>query len=679
MSFMQTQTLIYIIISGIIALLLALFQYLYNTKRNRLHLFFGLLRFISYFSLLLLLVNPKIYKKSIQNIKPDLVVATDNSSSIKYLGYDNKVLSFLQAIEQNAKLNDKFSIDYYSFSSNWKSMDTMDFKGNRTNIGKVLNRINQVYKNSEPATLLISDGNQTYGQDYLYTSKNLNQIVFPVIIGDTTSYNDIRIEQLNVNRYAFLKNKFPVEVFLAYDGDGSINTVFQVSLGKSIVYNKPISFSKDNNSVKLDFTLPANSVGLKTFKAKVDPLDSEKNIINNERNFAVDVINQKTNIAVISDLVHPDLGLFKKSIEANEQRTVSILTPKEYLLKSADFQLVILYQPNSSFKSVFKRIDQIGCNVFLISGTYTDWDFLNNVQNYFKKKVSNLNEDFQTTMNINYSTFQIEDIDFESFPPLKSNFDPVEFSVNQETLLFKSINNINTEDPLLCTFEVDGRRYVFLLGEDIWKWRAQSFLNEQSFDKFDEFMGKLIQYLSTNLNKSRLNVTFEQVYNSNDDIVISAQFFNKNFELDNRANLSIVLTNKVNGEQVTFPFVFSNDQYQVNLGSLPASDYDFLVKVENESLSKKGYFKILEYSVEQQFINANVTKLQQVATNTSGKIYYIDNVNQLLEDLLNDERFQTVQVSHKNSVPLIDFRWLLGLIAISLATEWFLRKFNGLI
>jgi hypothetical protein len=40
--------------------------------------------------------------------------------------------------------------------------------------------------------------------------------VFPVVLGDTTKLLDLKINQLNVNKYAFYRNKFPVEVFLQY-------------------------------------------------------------------------------------------------------------------------------------------------------------------------------------------------------------------------------------------------------------------------------------------------------------------------------------------------------------------------------------------------------------------------------------------------------------------------------
>jgi hypothetical protein len=270
-------------------------------------------------------------------------------------------------------------------------------------------------------------------------------------------------------------------------------------------------------------------------------------------------------------------------------------------------------------------------------------------------------------------------LDVNDFPPLTSEFGEVNFSIPIETLLYKTINGTEINEPLLATFEVNNRRGAILLGEGIWRWRAQTFLHNQSFDDFDNFMGKLVQYLSSNQKKTRLNVSYESFYNGNDDVKINAQYFNKNYEFDANATINIALKNKETQDSRTFPFILKNTNYEVDLSGLTAGDYSFTVTVDNENISSSGEFKILDYNVEQQFLNANVTKLQNLATNSQGKSYFINDTNALIENLMNDARFVTIQKSSKNVVPLIDWKFLLAIIALSLSAEWFIRKYNGLI
>jgi hypothetical protein len=68
-----------------------------------------------------------------------------------------------------------------------------------------------------------------------------------------------------------------------------------------------------------------------------------------------------------------------------------------------------------------------------------------------------------------------------------------------------------------------------------------------------------------------------------------------------------------------------------------------------------------------------------LATNSNGKAYFVEDTKSLIDELLNDERFVTIQKSSKNVVPLIDWKFLLAIIALSLSAEWFIRKYNGLI
>ncbi|MEZ4802610.1 MAG: VWA domain-containing protein [Gelidibacter sp.] len=677
---MNTETVFYIILAGIIALSLALFQYIYRSKkRTTTYMLLTFLRFMTIFSVLLLLINPKLEKTTFYNEKPNLVIAIDNSESIAFLNQDSKVKELLQKLRSDKALNDYFNLEVYTFGKEVNARDSLSFEEKQSNPSLLFERLSQVFANSNSPTLLITDGNQTYGNDYEYSTHKFKQPIFPVILGDTTQYLDLKIQQLNVNRYAYLKNKFPVEVIAIYSGTDNVNSELRISSGNATVYSEKISFSKENSSKVFNLTLPANRVGVSSYKAEIIPVESEKNVVNNVKNFAVEVIDQKTNVAIVSDILHPDLGALKKSIESNEQRQAKILKPNEFINQSNDFQLVVLYQPNNSFRLVYDEVNKLNLNSFVISGVNTSWAALNGFQSFYSQTITNQTENFQPEVNLNYSTFIIDNLNFSDFPPLTSEFGQVNFSVPVETLLYKSVHGTQINEPLLATFEVNDRREAILLGEGIWRWRAQSYLDNQSFDEFDDFIGKLVQYLSSNKKKARLNVSYESFYNGTDDVKVTAQYFNKNYEFDANASINITLKNKETLDSRTFPFILKNANYEVDLSGLAAGDYSFTVQVANENVSSSGEFKILDYNVEQQFLNANVTKLQKLATNSRGVSYFIDDTSGLIENLLNDERFVTVQKSSKNVVPLIDWKFLLAIIALSLSAEWFIRKYNGLI
>ncbi|AXT49378.1 VWA domain-containing protein [Aquimarina sp. BL5] len=676
---MQTQNIGLIIIAGIIALVIALFQYMYKAKnRTKRNLFFAFLRFLSVFALLVLLINPTFRKNTYYTEKPTLVVSVDNSSSIKHLNQDQQVSQFVNQIQTNKELKERFDIKYYSFSDDLKDTISLSFNQKQTNISKALDNLDQIYKNSNAPTILVTDGNQTYGRDYQFRSNAYKQQIYPVIAGDTIKVTDTKIQQLNVNRYAYLKNKFPVEVILTYSGTENINTRFEVKSGRNMIYSQPVSFSKENNSKVINFTLAASNAGVLQYNATLIPVDNEKNKVNNSKDFAVEVIDQKTNILLISDMTHPDLGTIKKSVESNERRSLTIIKPSE--VKDIDeYQLIILYQPNARFRGVYEKIENVRKNRFTITGAKTDWAFLNKIQNKYRQEITRQTEYYLPRFNANYGTFLAENIGFEGYPPLIGTFGEINVDFSHDVLLERNVGNITTNEPMLVTIEDNGLREAVLLGEGIWRWRAQNYLDNKNFESFDDFFGKLIQYLASNKRKSRLNTISESFYYGNASIKIKAEYFTKNYEFDRRGSLNIVVKNKDRETSQTIPMLLKNNSYEADLSSLSSGNYDYTVIVTGENISRSGSFSILDYDVEQQLLNADVTKLRQVATNTEGKAYFMDQNSVLIRDLIEDQRYQAIQKSKENIVSLIDWKYLLAIIIFLLAVEWFMRKYNGLI
>ena len=497
-------------------------------------------------------------------------------------------------------------------------------------------------------------------------------------MGDTTTFLDIKIGQLNVNKYAYHKNKFPVEVFLNYSGTKSITTNFKIAQGNTILHTQTIAFSPNKKSVMLSVLLPANQVGLQIFKASISSNESEKNTYNNTKNFAVEVIDQKTKVAVISEINHPDIGALKRAIESNSQRKVTILKPNE--VKSlSDYNVLILYQPSSNFKSVFESNLIAGVNAFIITGTSTDFATLNQYQKSLSFKMSGQREDYIGSFQSQFNLFALDDIGFEQFPPLQNAFGTITTNANVEVLLSSKIRNIETKAPLLAFTENQGKRTAFLLGENIWKWRMQSHIDTRSYEKFDVFADKIIQYLSSNNSRKSLVVNHESFYNSGDAIEISAQYFNKNYELDEKARLTISVTNKNTKLNKKYDLLRSSNAFKVNLDGLAAGQYQFVVKELNSNTSYSGYFEILDFDIEKQFVNPDVKKLRQLATQTNGAVFMPNQVDELVKALLENQDYKAIEKAIVKKTSLIDWVWLLILIAISLASEWFVRKYNGML
>ena len=675
---MTTNTVLLIFLSLLIAGAYSYYNYYYKAKiKLKIHLVLAFLRFVTVFSVLLLLINPIISNKTLEIVKTPLVIAVDNSSSISNLKATKTTTDLFEKLTSNADLKEKFDIQTYRFDSDFESSDNFDFKGSQTNIDAVAKNSRSINKNVVFPTVLITDGNQTSGNDFVF-SFDPNNKVYPIAVGDTTTYLDLRVSQLNANKYAFHKNKFPVEIFLNYSGTKAITSNFSISQGNSVLNSQVVSFSPSKKSVVISALLPADKVGLQVYKASISSNEKEKNTYNNSYNFAVEVIDQRTEIALISSFNHPDLGALKRAIESNAQRKVTLLKPKE-INDLSKYNIVILYQPTIEFKSFFEKNTDLGLNTFIITGTKTDFNYLNQQQKDLVFKMSSQSESYIAEYQDNFNLFDLEDIGFSQFPPLENSFGIITTAANVNVLLGCSIRNINTNSPLLAFSENQGKRTAYLLGENSWKWRLQSHVDTKSYEKYDTFIDKTIQYLASNASKKSLVVNHDGFYNSGDAIEISAQYFNKNYEFDDKANLNITVVNRKTKAKKSYDLLKSNTDFKVNLDGLEVGKYDFVVKELNSNSVYNGYFEILDFDIEKQFVNPDLVKLTQLANQTKGQLLFPDKIDLLIKSLLENEEYKSVQKSIIKKIPLIDWVWLLIILVLSLASEWFLRKYNGML
>src|SRR5690606_16328035 len=125
---MELSTVLWMVLSLFVAGGVAWFQYFYKSAhRLRVTRVLFLLRFLAVFGILLLLINPKIIKNQYQTEKTPLVIAIDNSRSIKELNQNQTALSIKNTFENHDKLSEKYDIQFFAFDSESKLTQTFDF------------------------------------------------------------------------------------------------------------------------------------------------------------------------------------------------------------------------------------------------------------------------------------------------------------------------------------------------------------------------------------------------------------------------------------------------------------------------------------------------------------------------------------------------------------------------
>ncbi|HSM63115.1 MAG TPA: hypothetical protein VK833_04180, partial [Gillisia sp.] len=113
---MPLSTILYLTLAAILALGFVFFAYFFRNKnRGKQTYFLGGIRFISVYTLLVLLINPQIKHTELETVKPELVLAIDRSESIENLEKMDSLSSLVKSLKENETLNARFEISTYDF------------------------------------------------------------------------------------------------------------------------------------------------------------------------------------------------------------------------------------------------------------------------------------------------------------------------------------------------------------------------------------------------------------------------------------------------------------------------------------------------------------------------------------------------------------------------------------
>ena len=670
---MNAFALLMSLIAVLATVIIVYFQYYYRQKITRDSVLLSFFRFVSILCILLILIKPKFESSSTVIVKPKLFVLSDNSSSIAHNKVEDQLRILVGNIQDDEDLHKRFDLSSFRFGNNLSADTVMDFNDEQTNIYKAVNDVNSLIGTDNAAMLLLTDGIQTYGNNYAFMASKTP--VFPLVFGDTLMRPDIEITRVNVNAYTNLDNNFPVEVFVNSNMNRDLNTKLIVQKNNETVYSAPVSFSSDKASERLSFFLPADSIGMHLYKTILIPFEGELNTRNNSKRFGVEVLDEQAVVAIVYSVLHPDVGMIKRSIESNRQRKVKLIYIDDIKEADMDHALYIIYQPNSTFSDFLNSLKSVEQNLFIITGSETDWDFLNKIDLGFAIDDMAIIENLFPVFQNDFNSFYVEDINFNSYPPLSGSLANVSFNTDHQFLLTRRISDIKTGEPLLATFSNGETKNIVLLGEDIWKWRSHSLGIHGSFEKFDQFFNSLIQFLQLADRKSEMDLFYEPVYQSKESIKIRVKKYDSNLGIE--LNSKLVL--KLNEGVKEIPLYINGDSYEVQLENLTEGNYIFEVKDLDSGKKKAGSFSVVPFSIEEENLSPNIADLSNLAQNSNGRLFYQDQFEELKGVLLENKGFRATEKRQTKLISLIDWKWLLGLIVLSLSLEWLLRKYRGLI
>lgn len=653
-----------VIMALAIGLVYASLLYLFSRKYSKpLTILLFTLRTIVVATVVMLFINPYIKQKTYNIEQPIVILAQDNSESIVLtkdsVFYKTKYPKLIDSIANELEK------DY--------DVETVPFGDQYTNISNALTTIQrQYYKRNVGAVVLLSDGIVNQGVNPELNIESYPFPIYSVTLGDTVAYSTMVIKDVKYNKTVPANMLFPLRITAnAYNYKGNDMNII-VKMDGNEVENAIVPITSNRFSKTFDVNIDSGNEGTKQLEIIVG---------DKTRRIFINVTDKKYRILCLAHAPHPDIAAIKSALDDHFEFDVKY---DENVGANNDspiqYDLVIMH---NAF--VGKNNDLPIPSLSIISD---DFDSFNESQNIVKIKrgAANTNLDVKGRYNNAFGLFTISsDIknELKSYPPLSLPHCEIAFNSRHDDALLMNIMDLETPNPLLAfANDVDGNKHAFLFGTGCWRWKLYEYFHHKNNDGFNEIFSKTVKYLLTEKDKE-LTVHHKDRYLNTENINISAELRNPSRELVNEPDLHITITNRdVSGNVSTYEYVFSKGEnnYNLNIGMLPEGIYHYRAHTSlgGVEYNAGGTFTVESIGIEAQDLTADIERMRSLAAQTSGKHYYITDIQYIIKDLENDSRITSIAREETRYDDLINLKWLFFSILGIITIEWLLRKIFGI-
>lgn len=641
----------------------------------------SVLRFFIIFLLCLLILNPALSLSKRVKEKPVLIIAQDNSESLlKSKDSLYYMHEYKESLEKLAgKLADKFELVRLTFGTQVKRNGIIDFSEQRTDIAAVTDYVKQNFITRRPqALLLLTDGIYNAGVNPCYQLPAYP--VYTVALGDTTSYPDVSIRTIEADKFNFLGTIFPVkaEITALYQKGQQFKCVLREN--GNVIAEKKITVTQDNFLSEVVFEIEAKRKGIIKYSVTAETGFEERTQENNQAETWVNVIDHSAHIAIFTQAPHPDIaaitnainvsGIYQCSIHKWEERTDTLKA-----------NLIIMHNPQPgqlAYENLVKEAERRKLSLWYI---LTDRGSIENLARYKKHYSVNFNtgleEYAQVSVNREFPYFEFTDDEitgFMKYPPLTVPFGEINAGAGRR-LFDQRVKNTPTSHGMVIFYNQNETRICYFLGEGLWKWRLFSYGENGNHELFNTLINKIVGYLAVQKGNERLIHDLKPVYDEQEEVVIQAEMYNASYELINTPDINLHLRYK----EKEFAYLFSRygDKYKMNLGNLPAGEYNYLLQanLKGEIFEHKGTFYVRSNNPESNDVVANPQLLKAISEATGGHLYSREEWDVLGKDLQQNQDMRPVFRDETSYLELNRLE-ILGLILLLLVcTEWFLLKY----
>jgi hypothetical protein len=663
------------------------------------------LRLLALLLLLFIFFEPVLTLTKKNILAPVNLFFFDNSRSIQFEDKTNRATTLKSLVLQTLNNNKINNAEFYLFGSDIKNIprdsliNYLNFSDASTNFSDIFNTIKTSDKNIS-AISIISDGNITTGSTPIYTAEKLGIPIFTVGIGDSSFKNDVEIKNVNYNEIIYSGSPTTILATIVNKGFTDKTTAVSLYEDNKLLEQKNILLNKSGiNSLEFNYT--PQSQGDKKLSLRIANLDGEENYFNNQKNFYINVLDNKINVLLIAGSPSADLTFIKSAIETDKNLRVNTLTKissdkflensPQSKLDSADIIFLLNYptanSSNDFFERVLQKLENKSTPFFTLVTIDVSLQKIARLNNLLPVTIQSLDKNYLQVQ----PDIQIQEIknpiiqsnpisDWNNLPPIYQPFGVFIAKPESKIISKVKVNTTPRNVPLIVTRNFGSKRSIIVIGQDIWRWKLQ--MSTKAPDLFDNFILNSTKWLNSPEQNKRVKiVTSKKSYSAGEDVEFFAQVYDESLNPVNDAEVNIKIRNNNEASELTLNGV-GNGLYEGKITLSKLGDYVFTgtASIDSKQLGEdKGIFNIGDIDIEMQNTRMNYEFLNLLSRVTKGKYYNPDKYEELLLELERINKYSSKEKIQKSEIRLWSYEWLLVIVVLLFSLEWFIRKRNGLL
>jgi uncharacterized membrane protein len=291
---------------------------------------------------LTLLWRPVLNVERVRDRENVLAVALDGSASMAYGEADQSRLQQAVAALRGGPLDalrKVFEVRLFSFAAETTPLNDLEAippPGPQTRIGDSLVRVLQSAGSVPLAgVVLVSDGaenGETLSEARLAEIASYGVPIHTVGVGPESNTNDLELERVDVASSAPPGATVTAEVGIRHHG--ATQTRLRVYDRDKIIASRDIKLRTDSEVENVALDLPAGDPGTRELRFGLDPLEGERNVINNERHRVMTVPATRRGVLYVEGEPRWEFKYLRRAVDGERSlRLASAVrtTPNKYL------------------------------------------------------------------------------------------------------------------------------------------------------------------------------------------------------------------------------------------------------------------------------------------------------------------------------------------------------------